>query len=251
MELDSLKIGCVRYLNALPLLHGYKGNVIYEHPAALAQLLEQGDCDVALVPTMELFLRPGWKVVDGVSIASDGPVYSVFMAYKGEMSSVRRIGLDGASLTSRHLLQCLMAEFLGMRPTYSSGSEDSFLLIGNQAIDFRRRKGAEFNYFDLGEAWKGSTGLPFVFALWLIRPGVGNGKQIAEELRALKRSGVKAVPQIAESSAYSDHDFLRRYLSEHIRFDLGESEKTGMQKFRDLLYKHSLLKNGPFDWEYV
>lgn len=248
-ELESLKVGCVRYLNALPLLHGYQGEVIYEHPAVLAHMLERGECDVALVPIMELFLRPGWKVVDGVSIACDGPVYSVFLAYRGELQDVRTVSLDKASLTSVHLLKCLLAEYVGMQPAYGEG--DAYLLIGNQAIEFREKHGDAFNYLDLGEEWKRHIGLPFVFALWLIRPEVPRPEMVAEELRRLKSAGLSSLEQVIESAHPKDPEFLRRYFTEHIRYDLNGNEKQAVAKFRELLCKHGLLPPTSFGWEYV
>ncbi|MFL6584706.1 MAG: MqnA/MqnD/SBP family protein, partial [Chthoniobacterales bacterium] len=77
--LDALRVGCVKYLNARPLVHGWPGRVVFDHPAALCAQLAQGDLDVALVSSFELFLRPEFLVVDGVAIASHGAVYSVFV----------------------------------------------------------------------------------------------------------------------------------------------------------------------------
>jgi chorismate dehydratase len=206
--------------------------------------------------------------VDGVSISSRGAVWSVFVAHPGGVEDIRRIVLDPASLTSVNLCKVLFAERGGPGPEYLPESaapsdylagEDAAtkypgtarLLIGNQAIEFRERYGSMFRYLDLGQAWLELTGLPFVFAVWLMRPqttvaGVGAvaGVEVgivAEAFRAIAAQGQEDLQNIiAAETAYSQ-EFTRRYLTEHIRFGLGEAEKAGMLRFRELLVKHGLL----------
>ncbi len=72
--LDAVRVGCVQYLNSKPLIYGWDGPVHFDHPSSLARDLARGALDVALVPVYELFARPGYRIVDGVSISSFGPV---------------------------------------------------------------------------------------------------------------------------------------------------------------------------------
>lgn len=251
MSVAPPRIGCVRYLNALPLMYGHSGEVLYDHPSRLAALLGEGALDVALVPAFKLFQRPGWRVVDRVSISCDGPVYSVFMAYKGRLQDIRSVALDSASLSSANLLRCVLAEFHGLNPEFGSSACDAQMLIGNQAIAFRQEHGAVFNYLDLGEEWKRRTGLPFVFALWLIRPECQEAEKLALRLRALREAGVSHIEQIAASVQGADREFVRRYLTENIRYGLGAAEKQALQRYGALLSKHGLLEAGPFGWTYI
>jgi chorismate dehydratase len=69
-----LRIGCVKYLNARPLIHGGEGGVDFDHPSALCNKLAAGKLDVALVSSFEFLRNPIYRIVDDVSIASDGPV---------------------------------------------------------------------------------------------------------------------------------------------------------------------------------
>ena len=56
-ELDSVRIGCVKYLNAAPLIYDCGVPVHFDHPSALAVALSNGDLDVALVSVSALFSR--------------------------------------------------------------------------------------------------------------------------------------------------------------------------------------------------
>ena len=42
-----------------------------------------GELDVALVSSFEFLRNPIYRIVDDVSISSDGPVYSVVVAHRG------------------------------------------------------------------------------------------------------------------------------------------------------------------------
>lgn len=246
--LHGLRIGCVQYLNAEPLIHCYDREVVFDHPSALARELTAGRLDAALVPVFEVLRDPVYDLVDGVAVASDGPVHSVVLAYRGELRDVRSVSLDPASLTSAHLLQVLLAEFHGLHPAYGAGGE-ARLLIGNQAIEFRAAThDPELHWLDLGEEWRARTELPFVFAAWALRPGLDHPRQIGDAFRELKNRGQQQLATIVGNpangttpGALSDPAFRNRYLSEHIRYELGLREKEGLARYRSLLAKWLLV----------
>lgn len=243
--LAGLRIGCVKYLNSKPLIHGYQGEVLFDHPSGLARDLIAGRLDVALVPTFEALRHPHYSLAEEVAIACDGPVYSVFLAYRGPLAAIRRIALDPASLTSVHLLQVLLREYHGLHPellplSAFPGETNAALLIGNQAIDFREQDAGKHQILDLGEEWRRCTGLPFVFAPWLLRPGLPGAAAVADDLRALKDFGTAHLDEIVRAEP-RDPIFTRRYLTQHIRFELGAPQKQGIDKFRELLGKHGFI----------
>jgi len=248
--LNSLRVGCVKYLNARPLVRGWEGNVEFDHPSALCERLAKGQIDVALVSSFEFLRNPIYRIVDGVSISSDGPVYSVVVAHRGELSDIEEIELDPASKTAASLLRCLLAE-LGSTPRLTSrvpenaGSSQARLIIGDQAISFRQTHADEFRFWDLGEQWTKLTGLPFVYALWLIRPEVADAKSIAQHLRGLRDENLADIRVIVSDAADNKQkitaEFLDRYYKQHLRFGFGTREKQGLQTFADLCTKHGVL----------
>lgn len=242
--LKRLRIGCVRYLNSRPLIEPYPGKVVFQHPSELAAGLVRGDLDVALVPVFEALRSPAFPIVDGISISALGPVWSVFMAYQGALEDVRTVSLDPASLTSVNLCKVLFAEWGHVVPSYipePAPAGSARVVIGNQAIEFRERYGTEFNYLDFGEEWNRRTGLPFVFAVWLMRPELTETQRVAEAFREIARRGQEQISKIVARHREYDAEFTRRYLTRHIRFGLGCEEKEAMMRFRELLWKHRLL----------
>lgn len=246
--LHALRLGCVRYLNSQPLIHGYDRPVLLDHPSTLARALAAGTLDAALVPVFEVLRDPRYVLADDVAIACDGPVHSVVLIHPGSLADVPRIALDPASLTSANLLRVLLAEFHGLHPAFGPDGE-ARLLIGNQAIDYRAaHPGARV--LDLGEEWRRCTSLPFVFAVWAIRPNLPDLPAIADAFRALKAHGLARREEIIARDPTADAAFRRRYLTECIRFDLREREKLGLARYRSLLARHGLITDGatPLRW---
>jgi len=249
-----LRIGCVKYLNARPLIRGWPGEVDFDHPSALCKRLADGELDVALVSSFEFLRNPIYRIVDDVSISSEGPVYSVVVAHRGNVSDIKEIELDPASQTAVNLLRYLHAA-VGFNPhlvprntgVSPAGAESistrrAQLLIGDQAIRFRESHAGEFRFWDLGEQWKKLIGLPFVYALWLIRPEVPDAKTIASRLRILRDENLADLDRLIAAETEFDHQFCIRYYRKHLRFSFGEDEKEGLKTFANSCAKHGLLE---------
>ncbi len=278
-----LRIGCVKYLNARPLIHGWPGDVEFDHPTTLCKRLANGELDVALVSSFEFLRNPIYRIADGVSISSDGSVYSVVVAHRNKISEIEEIELDPASQTAVNLLRCLLAELslnprlirnidlqsvrpAGLEPAVSKTAEKistgrtgnmpmfpavrrARLLIGDQAIHFRQRHAGDFQFWDLGEQWKKLAGLPFVYALWLIRPEVVDPKEIADHLRRLRNENLGDLDNLIAAEKQFDPQFCSHYYRNNLRFGLGEKEREGLRTFAQLCAKNGLLpkRDIPFD----
>jgi len=250
--LRGLRIGCVKYLNSRPLICAYDGSVEFEHPSVLARKLGAGELDAALVPVFHALSEPGCLIVDEVAIACDGPVFSVFLAYRGELRDIRSVALDPASLSSANLLNVLLAEFHGLHPVFGPSGEAQ-LLIGNQAIEFRLAEEgrSDWKFLDLGEEWKRCTGLSFVFAVWAVRARTPHISAVADAFRLLKERGVARIAEIVRQEEFADEETRRRYLNEYLRFEIGPSGKTALGLFREMLIRQKLIADSRATLEFV
>jgi len=252
----SLRIGCVKYLNARPLIRGWRGQVDLDHPSALCKRLANGELDIALVSSFKFIRNPIYRIVDHVSISSAGPVYSVVVAYSGDISGIDEIELDPAAETSGNLLRCLLAK-LNLAPRFIRSSTSPItarrarLLIGDQAIRFRQKHPTEFNFWDLGEQWKKLVDVPFVYALWLIRLEVMDAKSIADRLRALRDENLANIDSLIADEKAFDHDFCSRYYRENLRFTFGKREREGLRIFEKLCEEHDLIQKRDVKFELV
>lgn len=248
-----LRIGCVKYLNARPLIHGWPGEIVFDHPARLCEQLALGRLDVALVSSFEFLRNPTYFLVDDVCVSSDGPVHSVFLAHAGELAEIDEIEIDPASQTGVNLLRCLLAE-AGLAPRLVTRSlviqravtpKLAKFFIGDQAIRFRERSAAVLRFWDLGEEWQKLTHLPFVYALWLIRPEAVSPKLIADNLRACRDNNLRELDSLIAAQNEFSPQFCAYYFRKCLTYYLGLREREGLSMFRKLCEKHGILQPAP------
>ncbi len=255
---SRVRVGAVNYLNTKPLIYGLEAlapqaELSLDVPSRLADRLADGGLDVALIPAVEYFRGDGYTVVPDIAIASRGPVLSVTLFSRVPWPAIRSVALDEGSRTSSALAQILLRERYGVRPEVrplpldanaEAADADAVLLIGDRAM---KSCLPGFRYaFDLGDEWLRWTGLPFVFAVWAVRPGADlRGADAA--LQEAKARGLENVGAIAQGEAGRlglDAGFCRRYLETLLRFDLGPDELAGLHRFYELATKLGLAPAG-------
>ncbi len=240
-----LHIGSVPYANARPLLEGLDGDanvrLTLAPPAILADRLAAGDLDIALVPSVEYFRRPGSVLVPEGCIASRGAVASVALFHRAAaIPAGARVLVDASSRTSAALLRVLCAGPLGIAgATFAScppetdpaaADGDAVLLIGDRALTLDR---AGLHETDLGEAWTRWTGLPFVWAVWVARDE-GIAAEAVPLLRRARSRGAENLSAVVWREAGRlgiQEAVMGRYLTRHIRHELGEEERAGLRRF--------------------
>lgn len=244
--MKRVRIGTVGYLNAWPLtarLDAWRYQVIHDHPAHVARMLEEGAVDVALAPIVSVLRMPNAHVVPGVCIGSLGPVHSVFLVGETPPEAWTEVRLDGASRTSAVLAKLLMGGPLSTGraalPTFTpvdageapsvAGGTVAALVIGDAARDLDPRFTVRI---DLAEAWTAWTGLPFVFAVWAGGPGLARSV-----VRDLKRAAVDGLAAVPEEFEGADLDYLTR----SIRYELDDAAIMGLRRFASLAFEAGLL----------
>jgi chorismate dehydratase len=266
-----MRIGAVNYLNSKPLIDGLQRlapeiELSCDLPSRLADSLAAGRLDVALIPSIEYFHRQNYQIVSDACVACRGPVLSVKLHFRVPPAQVRRLALDEGSRTSAVLAQILFREQLGVSPNCESlpigcGTDDTdadaVLLIGDRAMASReRRVGSNetsgsslpapcsfLETWDLGDRWCRWTGLPFVFAMWVARPGV-DISAVETVLAETRDRGVTHLDEIAAAEAPLlgiDAECARNYLRDNLHFVLTESEIRGLQRFGQLCQKHGFV----------
>jgi chorismate dehydratase len=190
-----------------------------------------------------VLLTNRYEILDGIAIASLGEVKSVFLAHRVPLEKVAEVFCDPASLTSVQLLRVLLAE-RGLHPVFrpldahllAGQMPEALMLIGDPALDFLHAP-HEHQIWDLGAAWYELTGLPFVYAVWVLRRGADN-EPLRHSLRQARDFGLEMLDQIISSRSEYTYEFRRDYLSWHVHFHLGSDEKRGIARFIELLRKH-------------
>lgn len=242
-DLAPLRAGSVPYLNVAPLVVGLEPRLRWLVPSRLAVALRDGEIDAGLLSITEALFSPDYDVLEGPCVASFGEVLSVFLAHRRPLEEVREVWCDTASLTSVNLLRVLLAE-RGLRPEFvplpdpaDAARHDFSLLIGDPALRFRRTP-HDHALLDLGAAWRELTGLPFVFAAWVLRRDAET-TELRRELRAAAERGQRELDAVIRAARGFDETFRRRYLTEHVCSTMSPPAKDGIRRFAELLRRHS------------
>lgn len=242
-----VRLGAVEYLNARPLVFGLEQlprfTIRYDLPSECARLLQAGEIDLGLVPSIEYLRDDSYRIVPGLAITSCGPVTSVALYTNRPIADVQSIVMDTSSRTSVALVRVLCARLFKIQPVIEAqqpdlgtmlSRADAALVIGDNALLWdhtRVRDGIE--KIDLGSAWTSMTGLPFVWAFWTGRAGALD----AEDLRALtmaRDEGVAQSDTVARDyfrDAPQHHDIGVRYLRDNIKYTLGDRERAALELF--------------------
>ena len=88
-ELTAKRIGSVPYLNSVPLTCGIEAETEFLTPNRLAKRLRSGELVAGLVSLTEVLFNDLYDVLDGVAVASDGPVKSVFVRSEEHTSELQ------------------------------------------------------------------------------------------------------------------------------------------------------------------
>lgn len=254
----SLPIGCVPYLNARPLIYGIEESLTLCVPSRLADLLWRKQFAAGLVPIAEALVHDQYDLLDNVAIAANGTVKSVLLIHREPIEKLTRIAADTASRTSVMLLRVLLKEKFGIEPEFypmpngaKLSDHEAMLIIGDGAIWYAQRDlEPRARVWDLGEAWKELTGLPFVFAAWAGQRGVFGDAELAGKLRGAKANGLAHLEEIVQDTTEATPEFRREYLTKSIRFDLGPAEKEAVVRFQRYAYDMGLVSTS-HDLRYI
>lgn len=238
-----LRVAAVKFANARPLWDALASHprvtLTLDTPRACARLLEEGACDVGLVPTVEV-IRHGWRPLGRGGVASTDRARTVLLLAPGPLSSLEAVVADPASRTSNALCEVLLRRrFRLATPLHDADAPPEArgqglaarVLIGDAAL----RPPPAALTLDLAREWTAWTGLPFVFARWAAprrRPPAWWSALLDE---ALAR-GLAARPALAASEAARldlPRDDVEEYLTVTLRHELGVEHAAALDLFAE------------------
>jgi chorismate dehydratase len=177
----ALKVARIPYLSCEPFYFAMerRGIALYDViPSALAGAAAKGEIDAGPMPLVDCFrLDEQFRFLSGFCVATIRKAGSVVLHSKPPIQELSgaRIGISGEAATSFRLLQVVLAlkyhvqsvAYVTLEDAY-----DAFLLMGNEGL--RQRFGVRDypHTYDLGDEWSQWTGLPFVFARWMVRKAI-------------------------------------------------------------------------------
>lgn len=243
-ELEKIRVGIVNYRNTKPLIYGLERepirsqiDLIGAYPAKLAQMLQDGEVDVGLIPVAAIPQLKEYHVVGNYCIGAEAEIASVCLFSEVPLNQIEKVYLDYQSRSSVALLKWLMKESWGIHPEIIESEDEGYrekikgttagLVIGDRALE--QRKISTFIY-DLGSEWRGITGLPFVFAAWVSTTQLPD--EFIEEFDKANALGLKHIDDIVLANPYHVYD-LKKYYTLHLSYELTDAKRNGMRRFLD------------------
>lgn len=262
--MPKLRVGIVNFLNSKPLAWGFlKGHHAdlfapsYHPPALVARLLGQGNLDIGLIPSIEVQRIPNLKILPDLCVAAKHEVRSVLLVSRCPLSEIKRVALDQNSRTSVALLRILLKERYKLDPEYIHerpdpermlSEADAALVIGDPALKVDRDR---YLITDLAAEWNELTGLPFVFAVWAVRPEV-EVPDLPFYFKSSLRYGLSSLDTLVREAAAElglDSSEVRSYLTDNLAFFMRREEVSGLEEFYRRAYQHGLiLEPKPLDF---
>jgi chorismate dehydratase len=245
-HLKKIKVGAVSYLNTKPLLYGIKHHNIFQrieliedYPSHIAQLLIDNKIDLGLIPVAAIPRLKEHHIITDYCIGANGAVASVCLFSQVPLNEVQKVFLDYQSKTSVSLAKILLRDYWKQKVQFIDATGEDFrnqiqdatagVVIGDRAL--QQRKSSKYTY-DLGEAWKKHTGLPFVFAVWVANKKLSD--DFIADFNEANALGFQHLEKVILGNAPFYFD-LNEYYTRYISYSLDDEKKRGMSLFLKLL----------------
>lgn len=269
-----LRVAAISFLNPAPLLYNFEHeptasqlrahyDVHYTTPANCAAELLNGTADLGLIPIAAL--TPELAIVPGCTIASLNEVRSILLLVKNPerlsndaaLRAVRTVAADAASRSSQAYAHILFEHFHQTKPAFVEHladpipmltQADAALLIGDPALLAREHREAieaahpGLLWLDLATVWRELTGLPWVAAVWAVRPealdsaGV-TAARLTADLVMSRDNGLAHIDRLVQEwtpRLEVPAATIRAYLTENIHYMLDAECVKAIEMFRGL-----------------
>ncbi len=238
--------------------------LVKAHPPELARLLLSGKIDAAPTSSIMYALHPEeLAILEGLSISAPAGTGSilVFSRCASCLKELRgkRIATTSTSASSVALLRILLREkgidaklVVNHPPRLGEMLRiaDAALLIGDHAL-VAGYLHPELVVADLGEEWRSLTGLPMVYALWLVTDEFARRTEMVEELKSVlvqaRRYAYEHLHELARVFA-EQLGIPARVMREHLRcldYNLSSRNLRGLKRFFELASRHGIIPSVP------
>lgn len=259
-------MGRMDYINASPVYFGLNNGLQPSWitmtdgpPAVLNGMILNGDLAISPISSGFYGHHHGeLLVLPDLSISCNGPVVSVILMgnYPIEELHGKKVVLTEDSATSALLVRLLFAEH-GVTPVFVTGrmrtpedipdDADAVLVIGDAALT---QPWDDFFpiHIDLGQAWHEKTGMPFVFAVWVVRRDYAElyPDRVAEALRLFhlsKKQGYENLEKVIDRGVEKlklPRSIIERYY-QVLFCDFDNPKIQALEHFFERLYAHKLF----------
>ena len=263
-------MGRISYINASPVYYGLDHGLapdwltlVTDVPAALNRKITASDIDISPISAAYYALHhKDLLLLPDLSISCRGPVMSVICAARCPLDDLtgKTVMFSRESATGAAFLKMIFAG-RGIRPQFQFGpvgditaippDVDAVMVIGDAALT-QPWQTRFSHWYDLGQLWYEMTGLPFVFAVWVVRRSFAAARpdQVSLALDLLKASRkmgyahLDTVIDAGQAKLGLNRQMVKDYYN-RLYCDLDQEKIAAMTKFFDGLYQQKILTSRP------
>jgi chorismate dehydratase len=270
----SLRVAAIDFLNPAPLMYAFEHqnphshelaarySLRYTQPSQCAADLLAGRADLGLIPIAAL--TPDLAIVPGCTIAALDRVRSIQLVIKQPFTweTAKTVAADTASRSSVAYAEILFRRFHANSPTFlpapadpiaMHAQADAALIIGDPALlalEARAEieaKAGPCTWLDIAHEWHTRTQLPWVAAVWAVRPEAltpETTQTLIADLNLSRQAGLAHIDEIV--AAWTPRiaippKTIRSYLTENIHYHLNPACLEAIQHFRQLAAELNIL----------
>ncbi len=250
----ALTISAVSYLNTVPFIYGIehadglRASLLLSPPNQCVENYKNGKADLALVPVAAIPALADAHIITDYCLGAVRSVRTVVLVSDSPLEKIKTLYTDFHSVTSARLVAVLCRELWNIAPLFAPLDDygiietrkegDAFLLIGDKVFGY---EGMMQNSWDLADAWRELTGLPFVFACWIARKGVP--EEAIEALNKALAWGVAHIPEAVRASVHAEKPYAEEYLTKNIDYLFDRQKQQALSLFWEKGMKQSLRVN--------
>ncbi|MFB4160719.1 menaquinone biosynthesis protein [Geomicrobium sp. JSM 1781026] len=264
-----INVGEILYTNVHPFFYHLNRDQLQHDvsfvpsiPAKLNEAMAQGNIDVGAISSFAYAQNhEDYVLMPDLAVAAKGEVGSIFLFSKVPIEQLndKSIALTHSSATSIHLLKVIMRRFYEHRrntyhtvpPIYDEMmlNHDACLLIGDDAIEAKRREEHQVYVYDLANLWTSNTSLPMTFAVFAMRKDKlaeepEGMKQLLQEWKSseakTRRNGYEELAAHVSKEYGGPPSFWTQYFT-NLRYQFQEEDQKGLLHFYTLLYEEGYL----------
>jgi len=263
-----IRLGSIAFINSLPVDLGLRSGAVPAEaelvrgtPAELNRKILAKELEISPVSVLCYAERQrDFLLLSDLSISSESGVESVLLFSKRPLAELKgkKIALTAKGRTTPALLEIICRLRYGFEPDFAvppgefgeiPAGCDAMLLIGDEALLAKERLGrSDLKILDLAEEWRAWTGLPIVFAVWVVRREIFSTQieavmKVREALMKSKRWGLSHRDEVfasAERESKLPKAVLENYFS-RLSYGLDEKLKEGMKLYLDYASKCGII----------
>lgn len=236
-ERGFIRIGFYQCITAYPLEHNLyilkgKAGIEYGSTTSLFERLQRHELDIALLPPTAIFKNPKLEILPGVAVVTEKDAHTFRLCTNKLPDAIQNILIDDRAALAMDFLNLMIPRLLMLHPqitmskmnipynyNFAASPYDAFVLAEEDAIK------CDYNFtmsWDLGEAWRKYSNLPFVRFVFVTQPDIDYAK-IEETFSKLSSLGQKSLDESIHNASHKyqiDEAFMRSFFTNNIRLTL-------------------------------